>query len=217
MPDTTALSPSAPLRRHLLRHAAGGLAVAVAIGVSLGIVGCASWMGPRTVDVSQADMQAKLAQKFPIQRQVLGYLNITASAPQLRTLPADNRLSAQVALLIDDTMFNKQHSGHVRGSFALRYEPGDHTIRLDQVRLDELAMPTLPSYFLDALQRLGNQVARDALQGFVIKKLRPEELQRADRLGYEVKGLRVTAGGLAIDLVPKADPPTPPATAHATP
>ncbi len=199
-------SPTARTPVHRRRICAGLL------GLSLGLVvaGCASWMGPRTIDVPREDILLKLQQKFPIQRQVLGYLNITASQPQLAMLPESQRLSAQVALLIDDTMFAKQHAGYVRGSFGMRFEASDQTVRLDQVRLDELAMPTLPSYFQDALQRLGTQVAREALQGFVVKRLRPEDLQRADRLGYEVQGLRVTATGLAIDLVPKRDKPATP-------
>ncbi|MEY4763888.1 MAG: hypothetical protein RI907_561 [Pseudomonadota bacterium] len=177
--------------------------LALATSLGLGLAACASWMGPRTIEVSREDLLGKLNQKFPIQKQVLGYLNVTVSHPQLTMRPDANRVSTTVALLLDDTMFHKLHDGHVTGSFSLRYEPRDLTIRLDQVRLDELAMPTLSPFFLDSLQRLGNQFAQDVLQGYVVKQLKPEDLRRADRLGYEVQGLRVTATGLAVDLVPK--------------
>jgi hypothetical protein len=167
------------------------------------LAGCAGLLGPRTIEVSRDDILGKLRQKFPITRQVLGYLDITAGNPTLVMLPQSNRVSTQVDLKLDDTMFHKAHQGFVAASFGLRYEPRDLTIRLDQVTLDEVSLPTVSPVFLDSLKRLGNQVARDVLQGFVVRQLKPEDLHQADRLGYEVAALRVTATGLAVDLVPK--------------
>ncbi len=195
--NTLALRPTLPRPAFLLSLAAAAVLAA-----------CASWMGPRTIDVPQAALLDRLKQKFPISQRVLGFLDVTASRPQLTMLPQSNRISAQVDLKLDDTMFRKLHEGWVQASFGLRYDPRDQTIRLDQVTLDELSLPTLSPVFLDSLKRLGNQVARDALQGFVVKQLKPEDLHKADRMGYQVAGLRVTASGLAIDLVPKTDTPT---------
>jgi hypothetical protein len=182
-------------------------AFALSLATAALLAACAGWMGPRTIDVPSEALQARLAQKFPISQRVLGYLDVTASRPQLTMLPQSNRISAQVELKLDDTMFRKVHEGWVQASFGLRYEPRDHTIRLDQVTLDELSLPTITPLFLDSLKRLGNQVARDALQGYVVRQLKPEDLHKADRMGYQVAGLRVTATGLAVDLVPKTDTP----------
>jgi hypothetical protein len=199
--------PTAPHLRFTRRQLAAALLRPAVAVVAVGglLQGCAGWMGPRTIEVSREDIQAKLAQKFPITKQVLGYLDITASRPQLTMLPQANRVSTTVDLKLDDTMFHKNHEGFVTASFGLRYEPRDLTIRLDQVTLDEVSLPTLSPVFLDALKRLGNQVARDALQGLVVRQLKPEDLRQADRLGYEVSVLRVTATGLAVDLNPKKE------------
>jgi hypothetical protein len=188
-----------------MRLRLGRPAFLLSLATATVLAACAGWMGPRTIDIPREDLQAKLSQKFPISKQVLGYLDVTASRPQLTMLPQSGRISAQVDLKIDDTMFRKLHEGWVQASFGLRYEPLDQTVRLDQVTLDEVSLPTLPSYFLDSLKRLGNQVARDNLQGYVIKQLKPDDLQKVDRMGYQVAGLRVTASGLAVDLVPKAE------------
>ncbi len=190
-----------------IRATFGRPAFLLSLAAAAVLAACAGWMGPRTIDIPREDLQAKLSQKFPISKQVLGYLDVTASRPQLTMLPQSGRISAQVDFKIDDTMFRKLHEGWVQASFGLRYEPLDQTVRLDQVTLDEVSLPTLPSYFLDSLKRLGNQVARDNLQGYVIKQLKPEDLQKVDRMGYQVAGLRVTASGLAVDLVPKTDTP----------
>jgi hypothetical protein len=188
-----------------MRLRLGRPAFLLSLATATVLAACAGWMGPRTIDIPREDLQAKLSQKFPISKQVLGYLDVTASRPQLTMLPQSGRISAQVDFKIDDTMFRKLHQGWVQASFGLRYEPLDQTVRLDQVTLDEVSLPTLPSYFLDSLKRLGNQVARDNLQGYVIKQLKPDDLQKVDRMGYQVAGLRVTASGLAVDLVPKAE------------
>jgi hypothetical protein len=188
-----------------MRLRLGRPAFLLSLATATVLAACAGWMGPRTIDIPREDLQAKLSQKFPISKQVLGYLDVTASRPQLTMLPQSGRISAQVDFKIDDTMFRKLHQGWVQASFGLRYEPLDQTVRLDQVTLDEVSLPTLPSYFLDSLKRLGNQVARDNLQGYVIKQLKPDDLQKVDRMGYQVAGLRVTASGLAVDLVPKPE------------
>jgi hypothetical protein len=188
-----------------MRLRLGRPAFLLSLATATVLAACAGWMGPRTIDIPREDLQAKLSQKFPISKQVLGYLDVTASRPQLTMLPQSGRISAQVDFKIDDTMFRKLHEGWVQASFGLRYEPLDQTVRLDQVTLDEVSLPTLPSYFLDSLKRLGNQVARDNLQGYVIKQLKPDDLQKVDRMGYQVAGLRVTASGLAVDLVPKPE------------
>jgi hypothetical protein len=189
----------------LLPRALKRPAFALSLATAALLAACAGWMGPRTIDIPRDALQARLDQKFPISQRVLGYLDVTASRPQLTMLPQSNRISAQVDLKLDDTMFRKLHEGWVQASFGLRYEPRDHTIRLDQVTLDELSLPTITPLFLDSLKRLGNQVARDALQGYVVRQLKPEDLHKADRMGYEVAGLRVTATGLAVDLVPKTE------------
>ena len=198
-PDFAAAPTAAHAAPSRGRRAWLGLGVATAVLAS----GCANWLAPRSIEMSREDIQLKLAQKFPIRKQVLGYIDITASRPQLAMLPDTQRLSTRIDLALDDTMFKKLHQGYVQASFGLRYEPADQTIRLDQVKLDELSMPTLSPVFMDALQRLGQQAARDVLQGYVVKQLKPEELARVDRLGLEVQGLRVTANGLAVDLAPK--------------
>ena len=179
-----------------------GMLVAVA---ALAVCGCASLLGPRSLELSREDIQHKLDQKFPINKQVFGYLDITASRPQLTLLPDSNRLVAQVDLRLNDTLARREHVGMFKASFGLRYMPSDQTIRLNDVRLDELAMPTLPPQLFDALQQMGQMAARNLLQDFVIKRLQPEDMRQAQLLGYSVKGLRVTATGLVIDLVSKAD------------
>jgi hypothetical protein len=198
------LRPLHPVsRRHVTRRVPAA-ALALTLGLTACLLpGCAGWLGPRTIEVSRDDILAKLRQKFPITRQVLGYLDITASNPTLAMLPQSNRVATQVDLKLDDTMFHKAHQGFVGVSFGLRYEPRDLTIRLDQVAVDEVSLPTLSPVFLDALKRLGNQAAREVLQGFVVRQLKPEDLNQAERLGYEVGALRVTATGLAVDLVPR--------------
>ena len=90
-----------------------------------------------------------------------------ASDPTLQTLPDTQRLAAQLSLRIEDKLMGRLHAGSEQASFGLRYVPTDQTVRLDQVRLDAVDMPSLPAVMRDSLRRLGEAACRDLLQDYV--------------------------------------------------
>ena len=77
-------------RRHFLLPA-------LAAGTTL-IAGCAGLFGPRTVEVSQAQLEELLARRFPLTRRVLEIFDVTVSAPLLRLLPDANRIATDFEL-----------------------------------------------------------------------------------------------------------------------
>ncbi|MEY2843549.1 MAG: hypothetical protein RI920_1586, partial [Pseudomonadota bacterium] len=62
-----------------MRLRLGRPAFLLSLATATVLAACAGWMGPRTIDIPREDLQAKLSQKFPISKQVLGYLDVTAS------------------------------------------------------------------------------------------------------------------------------------------
>jgi hypothetical protein len=48
---------------------------------------CASIVGPRTVTITQDELQQKLAAKFPLQKRVLEVFNVTVATPSLMLQP----------------------------------------------------------------------------------------------------------------------------------
>ncbi len=166
---------------------------------------CAHLMGARTVEISREELQAKLSKPFPTTQRVMNVLDISAQAPTLTMLPDLNRVVTRMALSAQDSLMGKSYQGSIALSFGLRYEPTDLSIRLTQVKLDEVQIDGLPAIYQRTLTRLAASFTETRLQDFAVHHFKPEDLSKADRMGYEVGEIRVTATGLAIALQPRKD------------
>lgn len=186
-------------RSHL--RAAGLLAGAAAMAWALG--GCAQLAGPRSVTYSQAELQQMLDRKFPQERRLLEVLDVTLLSPALELLPERNRVALSLQVQAGERLFASSVRGRLALESGLRLDPRDASIRLVQVRVTSLtwetpdgAPPRLP------VQRLGSVLAEKLLEGTVLHQLKPEQLERLTRAGYQPGTLEVTPSGLTISVVP---------------
>lgn len=153
--------------------------------------------------VSSARLQAMVAQRFPLRYPVPGVLDLDVQAPQLRMLPEQNRLRAEMAVAVAGPLLARAHPGRFDVDFALRYEPSDRTVRAHRLRLGRLAFPSLPPAAQAALDTYAPAVAERALQEVVLHQLQPADLRAIDALGMQPGPITVTADGLVIALVLK--------------
>ncbi|RZI81540.1 MAG: DUF1439 domain-containing protein [Rubrivivax sp.] len=170
---------------------------------ALGLAGCAHLMGPRTVDISRDELLAKLSKQFPLRKQLAEIFEIEAQAPRLQLNADTNRVAAEFDLSATDRLFGRQYQGVVGVSFGMRYQAQDRTIRLNGVTIDRITIDGLSAATQQQLSKLGAWLAQDKLQNYPIHQFKPEDLRSADRWGYQVDELRVTAAGLSVKLVPK--------------
>ncbi len=125
-----------PNRRRLLLAAAGMSALSAVSGLA----GCAGWVGPQTLTLSEAELNALIGRAFPLQRRVLELLDVQMSAPQLRLLPDVNRLAVALVVSTQDRVFGRSARGSLRFDAALRWDAAEATIRLAQVRVQQLRL-----------------------------------------------------------------------------
>lgn len=188
------------------RHASGAGPVqrrAVMFAGLAALAGCGSLAGPRTVEVSQARLLEAMARQFPLRLGLLEPLELVALSPRLRVLPEENRLATEVDLDIGPGRVGRSLSGTVGFSYGLRYEPGDHTVRMSSLRVDRLELgPYGPLLRLPAVS-FASALAEELLEGLVVYTLPPDDVRRLDAGGYRPGEIRVTPGGLAITLVPR--------------
>jgi hypothetical protein len=177
------------------------LLIATALMVTL--AGCASLMGPRTVDISREQLLAKLSRQFPMRKTLAEIFEVEAQAPRLQLNPDTNRVAAEFDIKATDRLFHRSYQGTVGVSFGMRYEAQDQTIRLNQVTIDKLAIDGLTEAMQQQWTKLGGMLAQEKLQNYPIHQFKPEDLRAADRYGYQVEDIRVTAAGLSVKLVPK--------------
>ncbi|CAM8648115.1 hypothetical protein MCEMSEM18_00117 [Comamonadaceae bacterium] len=153
--------------------------------------------------VSAAALQAAVGQRFPLRYPVPGLLNLDVQLPQLRLLPAQNRLGAEMAVEAAGPALHRSHQGMLDVEFALRYEVSDRTVRAHQLRLKRLQFPTLQPGVVALLNTYAPALAERALLEVVLHRMRPRDLALPDGLGMQPGSITVTDAGLTIGFVPK--------------
>lgn len=153
--------------------------------------------------VSVGTLQQEIAHRFPVRYPVAGLLDIDVQAPQLRLLPERNRVNARMAVQATGPALRRGHSGTFDVDFALRYEPGDRTIRAYRLNFQNLRIPDLRPQASEMLNAYGPAIANQALQEVVLHQLRPQDLALTDSLGMQPGSITVTDKGLVIGFVPR--------------
>lgn len=153
--------------------------------------------------VSPEQLQQVVAQRFPRQYAVSGLLNLEVQAPHLRLLPAQNRISAEMAVEASGPALQRRQPGTFDVDFALRYEASDHTLRAYQLKFQNLRFANLQPQVSVWLNAYGPALATQSLQEVVVHQLSPQDLAMADKLGMQPDSITVTDKGLVIGLVLK--------------
>lgn len=195
-------------RRPLVRLALSTLLALVAtLTPIVYLTACTGLGGPPRLTFTQADIARALERQFPQDRRMLEVLDVTMRSPQVRLLAERNRVAAVLDIAVHERLLGGRWSGRLDFDAALRWEAGDRTLRLHQVRVAELrstdprpGAPGFPGTVstlganaagpaatpaagpLDTrgtLERLGAALAERALEDLAIYTLPPE---RADAL-----------------------------------
>jgi hypothetical protein len=154
-------------------------------------------------NVSTEQLQRAVAERFPLRYPVAGLLNLDVQVPQLRLLPAQNRLGAEMAVNAAGPALQRSHQGTLEVEFALRYEARDRTIRAHQLRLKRMLFPTLPPNTAALLNTYGPTLAEQTLLEVVVHRLRPQDLALADVMNMLPGSITVTEQGLVMGFVEK--------------
>lgn len=194
-------------RRHLLITL-----VASAAGPVL-LSGCAGLGGPTVITLGEAELVGLVNRAFPLQRRLLEVLDVQLSAPHLHLLPERNRLAVDLTLTTQERLLGGSGRGRLGFDSALRWEPADATVRLNQVRVQQLGFDSGGAPALDAVaaspsasgpasgaQRLGRTLAERLLEDLVIYRLSPERQASLRQLGLQPGAVTVTARGVEITL-----------------
>lgn len=182
-------------RRRAIRALGGG-----ALGAMLGLAGCAALV-PKQMDVSEDQILAALAAQMPYRRKVLEVIDVQLDRPRLKMLSERNRMALEMDLRGEETLFTRRTFDGVLGvSSALRYETGDGTVRLQDVKLERLTMQGLSEANAARLSKVVGWWAEQQLEGQVVRQITREQLDRAAMAGVRPGALKVTPQGVTMML-----------------
>jgi hypothetical protein len=179
------------------------------IAAALAAGGCAELAGPRTLRIDEAELAERIRRRFPVERSLLAFVDLTLADPRVTLLPQDNRIAAAVALRVVERQGARRLDGSLALDFGLRLEAADGTLRLDRPRVREVelqrqATSPLRRALTDQLLRDAASVAERLLDGFVVYTVPAQRLQALRSAGYQPGELRVVPGAVELTLVPLA-------------
>lgn len=184
-------------RRHFLT-ASTGLAL-----VAVSLVAQQTALAQPRFTVSAAQLQQRVAERFPLHYPLAGLMELDVQAPRLRLLPEQNRLAAEMVVVGTGPALRRSIEGRFDVDFALRYEASDRSLRAHKLRFQNLYFSELQAPAAELLKLYGPVLAAQSLQELVLHQLRPQDLALADGLGLQPGDITVTEDGLVISFVAK--------------
>lgn len=187
-----------PVAHRSRRHALAILSASAVLLAALG--GCAS-LGPRNLVLSRADLQALIERQFPKERRVLEVVDLQLSRPVVRLDPERNRMGTELEILATERLSGRSVRGSLALDHGLRYEPSDGTIRLAQVKVQDLKLDLGGRPFSAQAERLSGALAERALDDFVLHRVPEERRQALRQAGLERAEFVVTPRGIELRFV----------------
>lgn len=170
---------------------------------ALALAGCASALGDQTLFIDQARLQQRLDSRFPLNKAFLGLLNVTISQPRLRFDTSANRLGTTLNLTAPPMLgLTPALNGTLDLSYALRYEPADHSVRMRDVQVHSVNLKDSQGRSNSRVNSALSLVGQQLLQDFTLYKLTDADLAKAAQYQYVPVGISVKHNGLAVLLTP---------------
>jgi hypothetical protein len=150
------------------------------------------------IELTEQDLQTRLATRFPIQNCGLIILCLDVAAPQLKLTDGSDRIALSADL--SATLGQRRYPGTLAFSGKIRYVAGDGNFFIDDIVIDRFDLAGVPIHYLEILRNRGPVVLRGALSTRPIYTLRGDTVQ--ERLArMAVRDVRVVNGKLRISML----------------
>ena len=159
----------------------------------------------RSISLSGEQLQTALERRFPLEQRVADVLSVRLSSPRLRLLPETGRIATELRLDITERLLRTSHPASLALDFGLRFEPTDRTVRLRDVRVQQLAFTRLAPAYQELMNRYAPRLAERALNDQVLHQVSEADWNALQLLGLQPGEFKVTPQALMLEF----RPPTP--------
>jgi hypothetical protein len=171
------------------------------LAVLMVLAACAS-LGPRDIALSQADLQALLARQFPKQQRVFELIDVSMTQPVVRLAPERNRIVTELDLSAAERITGRTVKGNLSLDHSLRYEPTDGTVRLTNLKVNDMKLDVGGTPLAGQMARLSTLLTERLLDDFVIYRVSDDKRAALQRAGADKADIAVTSRGVEINFAP---------------
>jgi len=171
-------------------------------GLILLLVGCATMMGDRTVNVTGDQISEKLNEKLAVPISLLKVFDVNLSNSLVTFDETTGRMTTTMDTKLSSQLFDESLTGKLGISGKLRFDPQKSAVILDDPKVESFNLGGQDNKFNDVLNALAKTVGGEMLNGLTLYKVKPEDLQFAGTQ-YAPKDMVVTNKGLQLTLTPQ--------------
>ena len=172
----------------------------IAVLVLALLAGCANLVVPKSITLDEPELQRLVERRFPQERRFLEVLDVTVETPRMGVLGERHKVSTALQVRVHERLSGRQWHARMALDSALRYEPGDQTLRLRDVRVNEFRVDDGNTGTSAQAERVSSLVAEKLLEDLVIYRLPADKLEQLRRLGVAPGAVSITSRGVEITL-----------------
>ncbi|RYF03999.1 MAG: DUF1439 domain-containing protein [Oxalobacteraceae bacterium] len=179
------------------RFCAGALALA-ATGL---LASCASIVGPRRVELSQARLQAGLERRFPLRNRMLDLFDVQLTHPQLAILAQSERVGLTLDASVAPPFLRQSWRGSVGLSGRLVLDAPRNAVFLTDVRVDRFDIDGIDAGRVRDLRQAADLLLNQMVRDMAVYTFHPEDLRYAG-MQFLPTRLETAPGALVVTLEP---------------
>ena len=168
--------------------------------IALFLSSCAS--GPRTVNISEAELQKRMAEQLAVPITLLKIFDIGLSNPVIRLDSGTERLHAQMDTSLSSPLGGSPLMGKINVSGRLGFDPASNSIILKESRIEQIDMQGLDAQQNAAFSLIVGKIGEVLLTDVPLYSLKPEELTVGSRR-YTPNAFNFRGNSLQVTLTPQ--------------
>lgn len=180
------------------RSALKGLGV---LGLACALSSCATFVGPRNVEIPLYKLQAGLDRRFPVDNRMLELIDVRLSRPQLAMLPENDRVGLTMAAEIAPPFLKRAYNGSVAFSGRLYVDPSRSAVFMTDARVDRFELDGVDASAQRQFTKLANFAMDQIVRDVPVYSFRMEDLRYAG-VQFVPTRISTTGSGLVVTLEP---------------
>jgi hypothetical protein len=172
---------------------------------ALGVVGllasCASIVGPRRVELSQARLQAGLERRFPLNNRLLELFDVRLTNPHVVVQPETDRVALTLDLAVAPPFVRQTWNGTLAVSGHLALDAARNAVFMRDTHVDRFDIAGVDGGRARDLERAADLLVNQLVRDLPVYTFRPEDLRYAG-VQFVPTRLETAPGALFVTVEP---------------
>lgn len=174
---------------------------ALALAATGLLTSCASMIGPRRVELSQARLQAGLERRFPLRNRMLQLFDVQLTRPRLAILSETDRVGLTLDVHVAPPLLRQSWDGTLALSGHLVLDNARNAVVLAAPHVDRFDVDGMDGDRVRELGRAADVLVNQLLRDIPVYSFHPEDLRYAG-VQFVPTRLDTAPGALFVTLEP---------------